>query len=76
VPDFTVITAPILRVLSENYDRCFELRQNFMRDVAANWTKDEQTELLFVLQHLTSEDYGKLELTLLSIIFASLEIRY
>jgi len=41
VPDFTVITALILRVLSENYDSCFELRRNFMRDVAASWTKDE-----------------------------------
>jgi len=39
--DFTVITAPILRVLSENYNRCFELRRNFMRDVAVSWTKDE-----------------------------------
>jgi len=46
VPDFMitddlVITASTLRVLSENYDRCFALRQNFMRGAAASWTKDE-----------------------------------
>jgi len=63
-------------MLNENYNRCFEPRRSFMRDAAASWTKGELTELLFLLQLLTLENYGRLELSQLSIIFvASLEIR-
>jgi len=77
VPDFTEIMAPTLGVLSENCDRCSELRRSFMKDVAASWTKGELTGFLFLLQLLTLEDYGKLELSQLSIIFViSLEIKY
>jgi len=72
VSDFTAITAPTLGVLSES-DRCSEPHRSFMRDAAASWTKGESTGLLFLL---TLEDYGKLELSQLNIIFvASLEIR-
>jgi len=57
-----------LGMLTENCDRCFEPRRSFMRDAVASWIKGELTGLLFLLQLLILGDYGKLELTQLSII--------
>jgi len=70
-----VITASTLGMLSENCNRCSEPYRSFIRDVAASWTKGESTGLLFLFQLLTLEDYGKLEISQLSITFvASLKI--